>query len=820
MVQTHDNLFLFNTQSNLNFTSKSSGGKKPNLPARNRTTHGQYIKNKLNEIWKVVESSRESKRTAASLSIHTGTYLEFQSTPNFSLTIKSLENRIQGVKLLNVRNRIVEKKEIEYATVFVPKGKEHYFIKKAADYLEKESTRSNNPVNQNLIDSIENVQIALVEAFFPENHIQWLSESEEKWFEIWLSDDSAETENQFRKTAALLELEVSSEILRFPERTILLVYANKNDLSNLILYSPSIAEMRRAAEANTFFLDLENTDQLNWTVDAKERIQKDTDSQVVINILDTGIRRTHNLLSNFIEDLDMVAYNPEWDKFDNNHMGHGTLMAGIALYDDVKMLLESSNVHSVTHTLESSKILPDEGENEPQLYGAITSKVISEQIINHPNRIRVNCMAVTSPEIDTYDGSPSSWSAAVDEITSGAVDGIKKLMLISAGNIPTSDWDGYLDSNKTSSVENPGQSWNALTVGAYTLKSDPTLISTPGMNAIAPYGGISPSSKTSLIWDKKWPIKPEILFEGGNGITNSTEFYEEENFSSLTTYHDIFTRQFHYINATSESTAHASWMAAKIYNKYPQLWPETVRALMVHSAEWTDTMKNQFLTTGNKTDYRNLLRSCGYGVPNLNRALNSADNSVNLIIESELQPYKNVKGKSPKTNEMHIHELPWPKQQLLDLGETNVKLKVTLSYFIEPGPGEKGWKNQYRYPSSLLRFELNGSRNRNEFLKSINKAVISEDEEETSTSSNVHWLLGQQRNVGSIHSDTWEGTAAELATSNLIGVFPAVGWWRERKWLGKVENTMRYSLIVSLSTEADVDLYTPIYTQIQNEITI
>jgi len=820
MVQTHDNLFLFNTQSNLNFTSKKSGGGKPGLPSRDRKTHGQYITNKLNEIWKAVESSRKDKRAAASLSIHTGTYLEFQSTPNFSLTIKSLENKQQKIKLLNVRNRNIDGKEIEYATVFVPKGKEHYFIKKANDYLEKVSEKTSNPLNQNLIDSIENVQLALVESFFPINHVQWLSESEKKWYEIWLSDDSVEIENQFRKTAALLDLEVSPEFLRFPERTILLVYADKNDLSNLIYHSPYIAEMRRAAEANTFFLDLENTDQLNWTNDAKERIQKDTDSQVVINILDTGIRRTHNLLSDFIEEVDMVAYKPEWDKFDNNQMGHGTLMAGIALYDDVKMLLESSDVHSVTHTLESSKILPDEGENEPQLYGAITSKVISEQIINHPNRIRVNCMAVTSPEIDTYDGSPSSWSAAVDEITSGAVDGIKKLMLISAGNIPTTDWGGYIDSNKISSVENPGQSWNALTIGAYTVKSDPSLISAHGMRAIAPSGGISPTSKTSLMWDKKWPIKPEILFEGGNGITNSTEFYEEENFSSLTTYHDIFTRQFHYINATSEATAHASWMAAKIYNKYPQLWPETARALMVHSAEWTDAMKSQFLTTGNKTDYGNLLRSCGYGVPNLSQALNSVDNSVNLVIETELQPYINVKGKPPKTNEMHIHELPWPKQQLLDLGETKVKLKVTLSYFIEPGPGEKGWKNQYRYPSSLLRFELNGSRNREEFLKSINKAVISEDEEETLTSSNVNWLLGQQRNVGSIHSDTWEGTAAELATSNLIGVFPAIGWWRERKWLGKVENTMRYSLIVSLSTEADVDLYTPIYTKIQSEITI
>lgn len=814
MANVHDNLFLNNTHNNLRYTSKVSGGSSSTLPSRDRNTHAQNIKNKLDSIWQVVEQTRQTNR-AASLAIHSGTYLEFQSTPNFSLTLQSLENRRQGIKLLNVRTRTVNENEIEFATVFVPKGKEHYFSNKTSDYLEKESS-TGKPKNKNLIESIEHIQLALVESFFPDNHLQWLSETEKKWYEIWLSDSSTETEDNFKVLAVLLELDISPDSLHFPERTVLLVYANKNELSALIHNNPSIAEIRRAAEANVFFLDLDNSVQLEWIDEAKERIQKDSDTPIVINILDTGIRRAHTLLSDFINDEDMIAYNSTWDRFDNNAIGHGTLMAGIALYNDVKSLLEGSDIHPVTHTLESSKILPDVDANEPKLYGAITSKVISEQIINHPERIRVNCMAVTSPEIDTGDGSPSSWSAAVDEITSGAIDGIKKLVLISAGNIPTSEWGSYIDSNRTNPVENPGQSWNGLTIGAYTVKSDPSLISIAGMNAIAPSGGISPTSKTSLMWDKKWPIKPEILFEGGNGITNSTEFYEEENFSSLTTYNDIFSRQFHYINATSEATAHASWMAAKIFHKYPQLWPETVRALMVHSADWTNIMKGQFLTTGSKTDYRNLLRSCGYGVPNLNRALSSADNSVNLVIESEIQPF--INDPTPKTNEMHIHELPWPKQQLLDLGETIVKLKVTLSYFIEPGPGEKGWKNQYRYPSSLLRFELNGSKTENEFLRSINKAVTSEDEEETATGSNVKWLLGQQRNVGSIHSDTWEGTAAELATSNLIGIFPAVGWWRERKWLGKVENRMRYSLIVSLSTEADVDLYTPIYNKIQSEI--
>jgi hypothetical protein len=39
------------------------------------------------------------------------------------------------------------------------------------------------------------------------------------------------------------------------------------------------------------------------------------------------------------------------------------------------------------------------------------------------------------------------------------------------------------------------------------------------------------------------------------------------------------------------------------------------------------------------------------------------------------------------------------------------------------------------------------------------------------------------RRKGSIHSDVWCGTGADLATSGRIGVFPISGWWRFRKHL-------------------------------------
>ena len=58
-----------------------------------------------------------------------------------------------------------------------------------------------------------------------------------------------------------------------------------------------------------------------------------------------------------------------------------------------------------------------------------------------------------------------------------------------------------------------------------------------------------------------------------------------------------------------------------------------------------------------------------------------------------------------------------------------VRLRITLSYFIEPGAGEIGWKDKYRYQSYGLRFDVNNvGENENEFRKRINKAAREENE--------------------------------------------------------------------------------------------
>lgn len=525
----------------------------------------------------------------------------------------------------------------------------------------------------------------------------------------------------------------------------------------------------------------------------------------------------HPILGGILADNDLHAAHSEWGTGDDD--GHGTLMAGLAALGDLQEHLESDATVRVFHSLESVKILPPPPEKNPKhLWGHVTARAISEAEIGAPTRKRITCMAITAEE-EQDRGKPSSWSAEIDALASGAGDDKKRLIILSGGNVrEPAEWKNYPISNVTKEIEDPGQSWNALTVGGCTFKTridDHTLA---GYSAMAPPGGLSPYSRTSLTWPHSdWPIKPEILFEAAN-IARSGEGapFDADDLQVLSTCGDVTVAHFGRIHGTSAAAAQAAWMAAQIQCRYPHAWPETIRALLVHSATWTKPMTDAFLKGGGKAAYKKLLRMCGYGMPDLERALFCMKNSLTLVAQSTLQPFQKKDGRYA-TKDMDLYRLPWPKEELLKLGETPVKMRVTLSYFIEPGPGEIGWKDRYRYASHGLRFELNSpGEDEREFQRRINKLMRTEEEGGTTTDSpNDHWTLGQQRNVGSIHSDIWTGRAADLATSRLIAVRPSIGWWRERSHLGKWNKNCRYALVVSVETPSeDIDIYTPVAVQV------
>lgn len=52
-------------------------------------------------------------------------------------------------------------------------------------------------------------------------------------------------------------------------------------------------------------------------------------------------------------------------------------------------------------------------------------------------------------------------------------------------------------------------------------------------------------------------------------------------------------------------------------------------------------------------------------------------------------------------------------------------------------------------------------------------------------------------------------------------MYPVTGWWKERPHLGKYNNSVKYSLIVSVETPSqEIDLYTPIKIALEQPIEI
>lgn len=810
--EQYRHIFITGPNRAIRFTNPQKGGPAPRIPARDRADHSAYLQSRLALAWQQIPD-----RPAVTVVERQGLYLEFAGEPGFDLVTKSLENIRSGVRLLNVRKEGSGPTERSIATVYVPNEKRGFFLTLITAYSTSE-TRSGNPKNEPLINSIADIRRAVVESFWQdEPHL--LPGGAPVWVEVWMSTQRLENREKFFSILNDFKIQHADGVLVFPERSVVMILANREQLTTCIENSDDIAEFRLAKEVATSIIELNNQEQTEWAHELANRTQYNGHPTVAVAILDSGINNGHLLIQPVLADQDMHAVRPEWGASDDLHLGHGTLMAGTVIYGDVLTALQSAHHHFIPHCLESAKILPPYPQTNPkELWGYVTLQGLSRAEIQAPDRIHIACMAITSS--DSRDqGRPSSWSASIDEITSGYSDEQKRLFIISCGNISDpAEYSRYPESNLTNQIHDPGQSWNALTVGAYTEKTRIVDKTMSHYTPIAPAGGLSPYSTTSVAWpSRKWPLKPDVVFEGGNVALSPTgAVFETDDLQLLSTSHDPQQAQFAPFGQTSAAAAKAAWMAAQIQARYPQAWPETVRALLVHTAEWTDMMKQQFLPVNpHKADFARLVRICGYGAPSLDKALYCAAHSLTLISQTELQPFEKNTGRYV-TRDMHFYQLPWPVDVLRDLGAIDIQMRVTLSYFIEPGPGEIGWQDRYRYASHALRFEVNGPlETQDEFIRRINKQAQDEEGKPDSEGPGDRWVIGRARNVGSIHSDIWRGPAVELASSNLIGVYPAVGWWRERHHLGRVNKRARYSLLVSIySPIVEVDIYTPVAIQV------
>lgn len=801
---------------------KSIGKTQYTAPA-DRRSHGQRLREELSQAW--YENDRRWKAMEKQPPFAPGgIQVEVEGFPELHQVLGSFQSERGLVEVMKAGLQ----GGVYKVLIFLSERGVELFLKKFEDYVNSLGGEK-NPANMDLVDRIRSIKLATLQAFWGDEESEYPEAGVPTWWEVWLRESEPRLMQRLKIVAAMAGFTLGKGFLRFQDRYVLLVHATREQLAWSIQVLCAICELRAVRNDPETYLSMSPADQGELAARCVERTKPAPGSAPVVCLLDTGVQHVHPMLKHSIDEADLHTYDVRWGTHDSH--GHGTTMAGLALYGDLQTQIGDGRTINLSHRLESVKVIPSgrDPRTQKELFGEVLAKAVVMAEGRVPNRRRVFNHSISCPVRKTL-GGPTSYSAAMDCLAFGADvlgngdEGRRRLFIISTGNrLPPIGAIDPLIGSHHDHLHDPAQAWNALTVGGTTNLSAFNPEGFEGCSLMIPPGSFSPTSTTSFMWNRDWALKPDVVMEAGNALIAPDGKLVDVHLSSLSLLTTGIKQPLSYTSMSSAAAAQVSELSAAIWAKYPDLWPESVRGLIVHSAAWTPQMLNLHPPKKNRDEGQSLLRCFGFGIPDRERALHSFDNGLTILIEDEVLPFE---GDSYK--HMNLHRMPWPDRELESIHDKTVRLKITLSYFVEPNPAERGWGYKHRYGSFGLRFDMQ-TRDEEEdiFRERMNIAEREDDDEEnldlstnlavktekqTYKSDSEQWLFGPKtRTRGSIHSDIWEGSAADLAGKKLIGVAPTVGWWLERHQLKKCTSPTRYSLLISLeAVSEEVNLYEPI----------
>ncbi len=715
--------------------------------------------------------------------------------------VESLSDKHTDTELVDYND------EQRRALVYTSRPKARALRRKIAQYGDVEdTTEKGEPRNRPLIAPLE----GLAPATLVDLSDGWLREDalgESEWVEVWIrGGERDDADSRERRKLALKEFLDEHELMpgatvagdlqafRATEHDIYLLKLSEDALRDLPTQLPEVFHLGPPQRTIVpQMLELQKNElQVPEVADPPENA-----STVVL--LDTGVSEAHPLLKPLF--IGPGSSSIAGDLSSDDFAGHGTRMAGLAAYRDLGAALQQGDSVSPRCRLQNVRIHSG-AENpgpDPMLERTRDAVLEAEQVAAARRIFNLPLGARTSKP-----GDSTPWSVAVDSLSFA---GGGRLFCVAAGNEPINKMPkpgDYFAANLSSGLTSPGEALNTVTVGAITdlTTLDP---GSTGRKPLAAVGQLNPFSRCDVGGSRA--IKPDLVIEGGNLSADANDCRADETMQLLTTARGHATGPWlTTASMTSAATSKVSGLAAEIWQANPTRRPETIRALLVHSARWTPAMRSQF------PDRRDLVRAVGYGAPSLEKATWSEYARPTVIFEGKLHPLRwlDVPDEKKRGREMHFHELPMPDEALESLGDNEIELGVTLAYFAQPNE-----TRGVRYMSAGLRWEMQRPLEPPaEFRKRINKLEREDGEKFKSDAERIPWDLGRDaRGRGTVQSDRARLSPAQLLGSRAIAVWPVQGWWHDRKIDG--DPPLRYSLVITIDAgEQGVDLYTPILNEI------
>lgn len=796
-------------------------------PVDNRAGHAGRLRGDLATLSDAAKAASADQREAGVAAAQRGVTVTVSSRTGEELVVGDARRaNSKGMQLLNVQRK---------ADVASNRGRDRailYLSGKAIDSLEaslqkyeawedpdasvadkrwvnapiEDDGSEKRPRNFWLFESAESFRVSKVEDLWTDAIESFPREKGAIEWEIWVRNSM---ELAFLNSARDFQIELTGEPSEFVDIKVYNGIATKAAIGRLIASSAAVVELRGASNFIAEHADLPSPARLQQIRDIASRVVAAPIAAPWVTLLDTGVNYRSALLAPALPQARCRAVATAWDPYDPD--GHGSKMAGVALYGDLESVAPGTGPIPLEIRLESIAVFnPGSVVRIPARDAIFRGVVRAEQDETHP---RVYCLAATAVG-EPEDGRPTSTSGTMDALAFN--DGIDtRLFCVAVGNVHVSATEPYQVStysglNGDHGIQSPAQALNVLSVGAVTNKCS-------GPSSLADAGDLSPRSRTAQPWDVR-RHKPDILMEGGNHGIDPGGATSRPHGPDMVATTSNDPNKITLTGDTSAAVAAAARLAGRVLARYPAMRPETVRGLLAHCAEWTSAIqarRQAMITAGvSELDATLAMLDCfGWGVPDEERVFWSAGNALTLIAEDQLRPYKREPDKGVTLKEMKSFRLPWPDSALRALGGTDVEMRCTLSYFVQPDLHSAGLERWQYYPSHGLKFDIQRhDESEDRAMRRLNRAVSTQDPQ----GDDDGWILGwRKRGRGTLHHDVWRGPAYQLIGRRLISVSPMRGWWASNQQIQAADVPVRFSLIVSIRTPETVN---DLVTEVRNAI--
>ncbi len=425
-------------------------------------------------------------------------------------------------------------------------------------------------------------------------------------------------------------------------------------LEDLLEYRDDISRVDLPPNSRFFY-----SEALKLNVDDFPEVSPPEETAPAICIVDSGILEGHPLLEASILTDKSKSFpdelGPPIPASPVNRASHGTEVAGIALYGDVGACFRDKAFNSL-YWLVNARILDDQNALHPDRMPYMRS------IVEHArNRCKVFNLSFG---LEPCRGELSTYSVELDALSRE----FGVLFVISSGNYDVfNHFNGELPKENYPKfmmkpgweVLNPAESLNSLTVGGLT-PDGPPFVDFPDLKEVGEARAPSPFSCSGSI---KNVVKPELIELAGNLAfnTGTNQWFDGDPALRVLTTGASFTegKLLNYQCGTSYSTPKVSNMAAALLVHYPEAQVNLIRALLVQSAKYptaiSDWPKEQ------------LIRLCGFGVPNLDRALYCRPQRVTLYYQGTIT-----------MDEVIVFDVPVPQEFSRASGSKTIT--VTVAY--------------------------------------------------------------------------------------------------------------------------------------------